>query len=347
MRVVSRLTAVTGHVVGWSLVVGLSLARPAWGQVGVDDLQAPSSPGFVVLGQEPTAIARPSSPRAVGLSLLSAIAESDTLIPKNYALEVTPFWLASHPALTYDAYTDAGVGQTLLQSFAVSVATATLPDAGDGTVGVGFGARALALKGRPNSNVAPLIAELRQIQDDVLRAATVEEEDRLGVLLQQKALAVQAELRDRVGWVVEVAGAVGAQFQDGAYDSGRVRRFGVWATPTYRWENRLSLLGVARYLRDPGLDTMSRNLFDVGGRVQFQLDDLALSTELVGRLASATDAEDSLRVVGTVDYRINDDLYLTSSFGKNHADPTTGTSGLVTFLGLNLGLSRAPTVRIQ
>jgi hypothetical protein len=48
-----------------------------------------------------------------------------------------------------------------------------------------------------------------------------------------------------------------------------------------------------------------------------------------------------------VDYRINDDLYLTASFGKNYEDRVTGKSNLVSFMGLNLGLSKKPLVQIE
>ena len=46
--------------------------------VTIDDLKSPASPGFAVLWVEPAVISRPTSPRGVTLSLLSAVRAGDT-----------------------------------------------------------------------------------------------------------------------------------------------------------------------------------------------------------------------------------------------------------------------------
>ena len=37
----------------------------------------------------------------------------------------------------------------------------------------------------------------------------------------------------------------------------------------------------------------------------------------------------------------------TASFGKDYGSTTTGKSGLVSFLGLSIGLSQTPTISLQ
>ena len=324
-----------------------TIPGPAYGQsteANVEDLQAPSAPGFAILGHEPTSIARPSSPRAVGLSFLSSITDTNDLIPRNYALEVAPFWLTSHPKLTYDQYTNAGVAATMLQTVALSVATTTRQD---GTVGIGFGVRTLVFKGRHNASMDDIL----ELQKQVLHTEDENEEDRLLRQLAAAALRFQAEARNRVGWIFELAGAVGGAFPEAAYDDGEVTRYGFWATPAYRWESRFSLMGMLRYLRDKQMEDQLQEFVDVGARLQFEVQHLALSLEYVSRASTVKNSgagrQISNRVVGAVDYRINEDLYMTSSFGKNYEDSMTGQSGLVTFLGLNFRLSSRPTVRLQ
>jgi hypothetical protein len=334
------------------LALALFTVQPLFAQVAIDDLAAPSAPGFVVLGVEPASIARPTSPRAVGLSLLSAVAHGENLVPKNYALEVAPFWLRSRPTLTYKQYDEASIAQTLIQSLSLSVATASFSADGDrpSSVGVSFGLRTMLLKGTHNSETPRLIARLKELQNKILDATSPDEEERLASALRQVALDIQTQNRKRVGWALEMATALAATYPEGNYAKGRVSRLGLWVTPAYELENpRLSLIGVARYLRDREEAQPEADLVDVGLRVQIEWEQLGLSTEAVRRLVSASENDDgsSTRLMGLVDYRISDDLYLSASFGKNYENRLTGKSNLVSFLGVNFGLSRKPLVQIE
>jgi hypothetical protein len=301
---------------------------------------------------EPESISRPTSPRAVALSLLSAIRDGDSLVPKNYALEVTPFWLKSHPTLTYQEYDGADIKQTLIQSLSLSVATASFPADGDrpASIGLGFGFRTLLLKGEHSSETPRLIARLKEIQNKILDATTAAEEDRLAAELRQVALDIQAQNRKRVGWTLETGAALAARYPESDYRKGRLSRSGLWVTSAYQLENpRLNVIGVARYQHDREEQAIAADLVDVGLRVQVEWEQLSLSTEAVRRLVNSAspDEHGTTRVMGLVDYRINDDLYLTASFGKNYEDRVTGKSNLVSFMGLNLGLSKKPLVQIE
>src|SRR5262249_16095090 len=62
-----------------------------------DKLRTPDSPAFVVLGVSPTTIQRPTPPRALMAALGGAMSDSNLGVPKNFALEVAPYWLFGHP----------------------------------------------------------------------------------------------------------------------------------------------------------------------------------------------------------------------------------------------------------
>jgi hypothetical protein len=321
-------------------------------KVTIDDLRTPASPGFAVLGVEPAVISKPTSPRGVALSLLSSDKNNDSLIPKNYALEVAPYWLNSHPRLTYEKYDKAGVADTLVQTLSVSFATATTPAAGkeNETTGLGFGVRTLAWKGRHNSKIDELTTRIKNRQIDILRASTPAEEDALEADLRAAALEFQAENRKRVGWMLEMAGAFAAEYPDNDVRNGQLSRVGAWVTPSYQIENpRVSATGVARYFReqDQGKKrNTDANLIDTGFRLQGETEQLGFAFELVKRFAGDdADEEDSTRMMGLFDYRVNADIYLTASFGQDFADKT-GRKPLVTFLGLNFGLSKKPVVEL-
>ena len=340
------------------VIAGVLVVDPAPGAaqsqtVTVDDLKTPSSPGFVVLGVEPTSVQRPTTPRAVGLSLMSAVRDGGSLIPKNYAFEVAPYWFTSRPSLTYEDWNSASVAQTMLQSFALSFATTSVVGQGgqSSATGIGVGVRTLLLKGRETQEARATRDRIAALQTEIVRPkTTLAREDEINVELREQALQLQTFNRQRAGWVLEVAGAIGAKVEDGDFDGGKVTRYGFWATPGYRLEDRFVLLGVARYQRDK--ETEGQDLFDVGGRLQFDTEEFILSVEAVRRLvendvAVPRDDMSSTRVVGTMDYRISDDYYLTASFGRDYQSTATGMSGLVSFLGLNVGLSKTPTVSLQ
>jgi hypothetical protein len=319
--------------------------------VAIDDLKSPASPGFAVLGVEPAVISRPTSPRGVTLSLLSADRDGDTLVPKNYALEVAPYWLASHPNLTYDQYDSAGVTDTLRQTTSVSFATSRIPASLTQPIstGLGFGVRALAARGRPNSQIADLTARIKKLQADILNAKTPQEEDKIEADLRNAALDFQAQNRKRVGWMLEMAGAFAAQYPGDNVENGRLSKFGFWVTPSYQLEApRLNATAVARYLRERRVDGIDVNLSDVGIRLQADAEEFGVSVEVLRRFVGETTPNEpnSTRVMGLLDYRVSPDIYLTASFGQDFANILTTKKPLVSFLGLNFGLSKTPVVQL-
>ena len=82
-------------------------------------------------------------------------------MPQDYAVQVAPYWMRSHPTLMFDSYINPTVGQSLLRSFAISVATADwIGGSGSGTdLGsrLAIGTNAVILSGR----VDPKLSELR------------------------------------------------------------------------------------------------------------------------------------------------------------------------------------------
>src|SRR3989442_3321906 len=67
---------------------------------GLEELRTPASPAFVLLDLTPSAVERPTTPKALAASLLAATGDLQFL-PRNYAIDVAPYWLPPHPPLTY------------------------------------------------------------------------------------------------------------------------------------------------------------------------------------------------------------------------------------------------------
>lgn len=326
------------------LALSIALASSADAQVlSLDSLRPPASPAFVLLGISPSDVQKPSTPRAVSANLLGAAQQAGG-VPTNYAVEFAPYWLVSRPAVTIDEYERNDLALNIQRTFSFSFATAEREASADGEplpgTRFGLGFRALPLKGRQSDSVQIYLGRVRAIHNHCLGV-----EDTEGCLsaaedsLRSLALGAQRNMRDRYGMTVEVAGGATFDYPNNAFEAGRRQRLGVWMTPSYRPANSpLRILGVARYLVDR--DDAS---IDLGGRLYWELDQLAVSGEMVERWAGE---ENTRRVSGTVEFQISKDLYATYTFGRNF-EPVDQSDGprLISVLGLNIGIGKEPTLR--
>jgi hypothetical protein len=142
--------------------------------IEIDNFRTPTSPAFTLLGVAPTAVARPTTPRAFATDLISAT-NRGSVIPNSYALEVAPYWMKSHPALEYAAYTNPTTSQSMAQSFSISLATLRADSASDTSpsqIAVGF--RVLPASGKASAKFRALEAAL-----------TIEQQRRLPVIRNQ------------------------------------------------------------------------------------------------------------------------------------------------------------------
>lgn len=345
-----------------------------------EDLRPPSSPVFALLGTTPASIERPQTPRALAMNLISAVREEEGL-PRNYALEVAPYWTTYHPDLSFDDYYNAGLLQTIAQTFAVSIATT--PFRGDALVNgtrVGAGFRTLLRAGRAHPQLAAAHAELigidtriaeatdaipplRQQAADARRAGRIAEADEL----DRKVAAAEAEAerqttdlrrqateaakrvgdldRNRVGFQLALAGAQVWDFPGDRFDEREAARWGFWITPAYR-VSTIDVMAAVRYLADRrgGIDDRT---WDVGGRVLWQPSlELAVSVESLRRGGTRVSGDESSnRTVGMLEYRVTEDIVLYGSFGKDFED-LPGARTLVSIVGLNLGFGRKPIVDV-
>lgn len=273
---VRNLTSAVLALTSWMMFAGTANAQkpaaaPAPGEPRVtpDDLRAPVSPVFALLGTTPASIERPQTPRALTMNLISAVRDGEGL-PRNYALEISPYWTTYHPDLSFDDYYNADVLQTIAQTFAVSVATTPLRAGAVAGTRVGTGFRTLLRAGGAHPQLAAAheeligvdtrIAEasdaipaLRQRAFDARRAGRIAEADQLDqevAAAEAKALQQTADLRrqaaetakrvadldrNRVGFQLAVAGALVWDFPGDRFEERELSQSGIWITPAYRF----------------------------------------------------------------------------------------------------------------
>jgi hypothetical protein len=186
---------------------------------------------------------------------------------------------------------------------------------------------------------------IRDLDDADVRAglknllATVEAD------LQKNALAIQAEDRLRRGFILSVAGAVAGRVpKDAGLGDAALRRYGAWVTTAYRTDGPLiDFIALARVIGQKGDE--SSTLLDFGGRFVHQVGKYMWSAEYVERVVKEA-GPNTERLAANFEYALRDNLHFTASFGKDFANPSSGSpkGGLISVLGLNFGLGPASTV---
>ncbi|HEX6369139.1 MAG TPA: hypothetical protein VF006_09405 [Longimicrobium sp.] len=335
----------------------------------LENLKTPTSPAFVILGVEPTSVERPTTPRAFALSLYSASQTSSGVIPENYAAEFAPFWMRRQPQVTWESYfEDPTPG--LAQTFSVSLATKSLVAGADSSTGVGIGIRATPVVGHASARADSLAHLLDDLQDtrldllDSLRTAriannTVRMEFWQGHLHKNatdaQSVAEKLQANDeRVGLRLELAGALAGQYPGNDFQAGKIGSAGAWGTVAYRLENpSMDLLMVGRYLRNKG--DAEQNVWDVGGRAVLLYERFSGSVEWVARSASDPEGpgpggqpalESGNRVVGLLEYRATDDLYVSFSFGQDYPREGDDRQPLVAILGGQFNFGSKPLISL-
>jgi hypothetical protein len=123
----------------------------------IPKLNVPSTPAFSILDFEPSAIMRPTTAKSLATDVLNSFDKNGKLL-MNLGLEVSPYWLKSHPDLTRHDYLHPKLGQALKQSFSLSAATVKDSATGNHKLGAGFKFR--FSDGRPTDELEATEKEL-------------------------------------------------------------------------------------------------------------------------------------------------------------------------------------------
>lgn len=331
--------------------------------IKIEDLKTPPSPAFVLMGIAPSAVERPTTPRALGASLLSALNDSsNSSAPKNFALDVAPYWLRSHPKLSYKQYNQPGFGQALMQSLSISLAakqqTAATATAPATTLG-GVGVRASWLLGKPS-----------EIEDQIrvaIEEAAVSEALKGGAAtsgpltaaplisnpVNTKLIDAFRSARYEGRWFIEGAAASTALFTGNDAEQSTHQKSGFWLASSYRMNRtsfdtttktvtsqpNIDLVGVLRWISDH-TGTVRTEPLDIGVRVVWSTAELEISAEHVERRKSSNN---SARTAAVGEFKLSDTVSLTATFGKNFKDENPN-GNLLAIFGVHFGVGSKPVV---
>jgi hypothetical protein len=285
--------------------------------VGIDELRTPTSPGFILMDETPASIERPSTPQGLALNLLS--------LRQGGALEFSPFWLKSHPDLTFDKYISKKSDWPILKNLSLSVATTNVSD----TINLAIGFRTDLFRYRTSGN----IAEIKNVRDKIQTELNEDEPNAevIGDLRKELYTAMRPAI------LAELAGAYLGQSSDGSYENLQKARAGIWINvsvkPVASMPGEVILL--ARYLdnHEFGDYEIDSEIIDFGLRALYNIRSASISAEFVQR--SIVDGDSFDRLAGILEYKINDNLYITGTFGQDF----NPQSDILVLFGLNIGIS--------
>lgn len=325
----------------------------------MDELRVPNSPAFNLLGISPNAVNRPATPKAFMLSILDSTADSEGDFPKNLAVEFSPYWWLSHPKLTFeDFYDKTSFGESILETLSISLGTTESKINKDGSeidvTKLGVGLRFNLISGKAAPGLYEKVKEFREIQEkDCLEFIPVEGEVSESQLmkcasLKEKANEIAKYNKNRVGWQLEFASAITYELPENDWDKSDFSRFGSWLTGSYKSTEKdsvlhqFSFLSIGRYIHEDKEDE-NDDIFDLGASIVWNSNELPLSLSLE-YLHRFTD-EDDERLVGILEYIVNDTYSIFASYGKTFDGDFKGDEDLFAIFGINFGWGKGPIVK--
>jgi hypothetical protein len=286
--------------------------------VPINDLNIPTSPAFVMLGQSPASIEKPSNPKALGLSLIN-------LWQGNGAVEFTPYWLTNKPSYTFSD--DVKNKNPIFQTFAFSVATVKEDSAT--TIAAGF--RTQLARSYSKSTIALINTKMGEIVDELSNGDNINE-------TKIKELYNEINnLKSKTNWIVEVAGAYAGR--SSSTQSISAYKSGIWAH--LKWTPDASLLdfvGLVRYTSCIGnvpKGTSDSTFLDYGINISHQGNDFDMQLEYVNRRDFSI-KETYDRLVFVANYQIMPGVVAVASFGKDF----TKVNNIFSAIGIKFGLSK-------
>jgi len=346
--------------------INLSFAQELDTTLTLTDMEIPISPAFILMDQAPSSIERPNNPRAFGISILNSFTESNGL-PKNYAVDFTPFWFFKHKKMSVLKY--AGYNDKKQRPFAslkmVSLSMAYINQTDSISISpinnISFGVRTNLLKIRSKENLKAIaIANSNAVNHLVLIDSIVvariggdDFDDREGYRQKQRILKqflqdslnlnnkIAEALLQKPIFAVDFAIAYNTFFTNNDISTQHFGRFGTWLTLNYAQKlnedntNYLNVYAIGRYIQDGasrdslGVYTL-QTFYDFGGKIEIELRKFSLGFEYIYR---SNNSIDTYRATGQLKYQISKNLFITGAFGKNFGT----TNNLVSMLGINWG----------
>ena len=345
----------------------LTFAQTSSSDVTISSLETPASPAFVLLDVAPSSIQNPTTAKAFGASVIDAVTQSNG-IPKNYAVEFTPFWFVQKPhKMTFEKYygirmksDQTEVANPFSSGRFVSLSFAFVNGSGKDSVAnkytnVAFGFKTTIVKIQRNiSQVLTLRNQIHSYQDNIaaaVLAGTAPSDATIKAIWAQIATTnAQLQLLEKQKpiFALDFAGSAAMLYDTNNTSAPKLSRVGFWLTPAINIAfdktdtNYFSFIGVGRYILDHTNEDSSKTLLysqilDLGLQAEIQWRGFSFSLEALYRANLVQKSLSTYRFSGMLKYKVIDGLYISANFGRNFGPVknVNGTVGLNYSFGFN------------
>jgi len=341
--------------------------------ISIKDLLIPNSPALMLLDKAPTSIENPSNTKALIVSLANSI-DNDAKLPMNFGLEFSPFWIYRTSNMNIYKYSGIHEEENNFQSkiFAglkntsISIGFSSSKDTLSNldVTNFSYGARTNLITIRQKDYSKRIKAEVEKInleQDKFLNYTdrpiydpnieTYEEFrvkdkkwfDKNVKKIKSNKPKLNEIINENALFLFSIAYAKNFVFENNDFSTRRFGRSAIWGTASSSIKtgkkNYLNLYIMSRYINDADeiLETEVEKLskFDIGSKIEFEFPNIILSYEYIHR--DKDDKSNTKRSSGLIRYKLNDNLAITGSFGRNFGDQ----DNLISLLGLNWGFQNS------
>ncbi len=286
--------------------------------IDFNKLETPSAPGLILFDQTTSSIEKPTTPQGLGISILS-------LGQNGGALECAPFWLTDHPSLTAkDMYTNK---TPILSHLAVSIASAKTDTLS--FISAGIRTRLFQSFG---DNVEELNSYKSQLEE--LLVDPISNSEKIDSIRKAYVKNIQNPVLS-----IDLAAAFGGSSAINSFDSLNLNRWAVWLSFNWRPKGKDFYTTVlTRYINFEEFNDTNivANLVDLGARLNYDISKVTLSLEYINRMNFTTNNLDDYRLAVIGSYQVSDNIFVTSTFGKNFSD----VNNIIALAGLNFGFSK-------
>ncbi|WP_113639256.1 hypothetical protein [Nubsella zeaxanthinifaciens] len=295
----------------------LSSAQKKANEIKFQDLETPSSPGFILLDKTPSSIQRPTTPQGFGVNVIGILQGT------GGAMEVAPFWLLSHPKLTAEMMFENKF--PILYNFSISVAS-TKSDEMNYLAG---GIRTRLFQFYPESKTT----KLKAVKGELENALADLDLKKIEELQKQYAALIEKPV-----FTIDMAAALAGGSTTNSFDNLTLNRWAAWLSFNFRPKgDDFYITALTRYINNEKFEdyNINANLIDLGTRLNYDINKFCISLEYLQRLNVTAKKYSDFRLAAVGSYQISENFYITSTFGKNFS----GTNNIIALAGINFGFS--------
>ncbi|WP_396636465.1 hypothetical protein [Maribacter sp. R77961] len=291
-------------------------------EVELKDLATPTSPGFILFDETPSSIETPSSPKALGISLLG-------LKNSGGALEFAPYWLKNRSKLTAEnIYKKNGNYNTIKSNLGFSL---TAID-NDSIAKIALGVRTRFIEKYSKDD----IGKLDSLRLDIITLLSTLPMDLEAIEKKRKEYT---EKLASPAFSLDFAAALGGESQTNSFQNLQLNRWAVWLSGNIRLKAKnLYLTGLTRYINSEIQDgqEFEADLIDIGLKLNKEINRITIAIEYLQRMNLTDNDFSDNRIAAIGSFKVSDGIYLTSTIGKNFSD----TDNIILLGGLNFGFSQ-------